>query len=202
MKFFTKNESIFISLVLFLIASMSIFNMQLAQIRARDSSRRDLTRSIQSMLIAYREGNGFYPLSDSEGKIKACSSQEFQKLLSLEREILLSEYMDSLSSCRWGEDSLVGYLSENMSVYAQKLPADPGGGEEINFRYLSTGSHFQIFTALEGGVDAEQFDKQIYERNLKCGDEVCNFGYSSEGTPLNISLEEYEDELAKKELLK
>jgi hypothetical protein len=47
---------------------------------------------------------------------------------------------------------------------------------------------------LEGEEEAE-YRQDLVEYGLMCGERVCNFGKSSGSTPLDKSIQEYENEL-------
>ncbi len=92
------------------------------------------------------------------------------------------------------------YKSKN-SAYPSSLseltlaPKDPGTGNGYSYLYISNGKHYQIFASLEGGTDEDQYNPIVVARNLKCGDKICNFGRASGNTPLDITIEEYENKL-------
>ncbi len=172
---------------------VSLVNMKTAKERSRDNSRRDITRAIQNGINAYKEDNGFFPPSSDDGKIIACGSSELSELLTTsDSEIGQSDYVATFSECEWGQDSLVGYLSDN-AIYMELLPIDVRAGEGFSFRYISTGENFQVFTYLEGEEGAEQFQAGVFVRGLSCGDNICNFGFASKDAPLGLSLDEYEE---------
>lgn len=74
------------------------------------------------------------------------------------------------------------------------VPADPKGKEGYAYLYLTDGSHFQLYGSLESSDEAG-YDDKIVRLNLKCGVKVCNMGKSDGKTPLDKSLQEYENEL-------
>lgn len=94
------------------------------------------------------------------------------------------------------------FKSKN-SLYPASLseiasPKDPLTSKGYSYLYISSGKHYQIFASLEGTADEDQYNPIVADRNLKCGDYVCNFGRASGNAPLDISLEEYENKLKKK----
>ena len=92
------------------------------------------------------------------------------------------------------------YKSKN-SVYPdslsviKSLPKDPGTPSGYSYLYFTDGKYFQLYASLEGKTDEAEFNPKIEALNLKCGNFVCNFGKASGSTPLDISLEKYENEI-------
>ena len=78
--------------------------------------------------------------------------------------------------------------------YLERIPSDPKHDEGARYYYVSNGRRFQIYASLEGR-DEDEFSEAILARNLPCGKEICNFGLAYGKTPLDKSLEEYENEL-------
>ena len=70
------------------------------------------------------------------------------------------------------------------------------------------GSDMEIFgyknpvLELEGKGNEIGFDEAIIGRNLPCGEEICNFGRAFSVTPLDKSIQEYENELLQDKLKK
>lgn len=87
-----------------------------------------------------------------------------------------------------------------LSVVMKNVPKDPSTPSGRSYLYLTDGKYFQIYAGLEANGDSE-YNSKIVVRNLKCGNFVCSFGRASGETPLDKSLQEYENELdAKKRL--
>lgn len=204
MKFFTKNEFRVVAVILIVIFVASFVNLRIALRRARDVSRRGDLRAVQNALLTYKEANGFFPPSSDDGRIVACPGDEYESFRAKNdpKVTSMNDYIAKFRPCDWGKDKFADIVNEPFETFMGTLPIDPRFGEGYSFRYISTGTHFQLFVYLEGEEDDEQFQKEVQDRNLMCGLHVCNFGYASERTPLDKSLEEYENELREQELMK
>jgi len=77
------------------------------------------------------------------------------------------------------------------------LPNDPQWDRGISYLYLTNGHTFQLYGSLEL-TDQDEYDEKVVSRNLACGIRICNFGRSYGNTPLDKSIEEYENELIEK----
>ncbi len=107
-----------------------------------------------------------------------------------ERQNDLGDIAKALDSYKSKNSAFPASLSELTSA-----PKDPGTKKGYSYLYISNGKHYQIFASLEGAGDEDQYNPIVVARNLKCGDYVCNFGRASGNTPLDITLEEYENKL-------
>src|SRR5260221_218394 len=82
------------------------------------------------------------------------------------------------------------------------LPKDPGTPSGYSYLYITDGKYFQLYASLEGKTDEAEFNPKINALGLKCGNYICNFGRASGNTPLDKSLEEYENEINAKNVKK
>ena len=198
MKFFTKKEVVGIVVILFLISLASFKNFQLSLRRARDSQRRSDLDGIANALIAYHEDFGFMPINGDNGLILACQGDLYhevmEELKSLER-FDTDLYHSGLRECEWGNDGLTDLLTDDKTVYRESLPLDPNSSEGFSYRYISNGQRFQLYAYLEGEAAEEGYREDIIARGLNCGDNICNYGKAFEKTPLEKSIQEYENEL-------
>ena len=176
MKFFTRKELLAVVLILGVVILASLSNFKVSLRRARDVQRKNDIRSVSDALIKYNEDFGPFPLAE-DGKIVGCHGPE--------TKIDEKGRITGLVACEWGRDAL-----------ADKLPQDPLFEEGLRYLYLSSGEHFQLYASLEG-TDEPEYDEKIVARNLSCGSQICNFGLSYGATPLDKSIEEYENELLK-----
>jgi type II secretory pathway pseudopilin PulG len=80
------------------------------------------------------------------------------------------------------------------------LPKDPGTPMGYSYLYLTDGKFFQLYASLEGGSDESVYSPTIEKLGLKCGEFICNFGKASGETPLDKSLQEYENEINAKRI--
>lgn len=74
------------------------------------------------------------------------------------------------------------------------IPTDPLLKNGDKYLYFSNGKRFQLYASLEL-TDQDEYDEKVASRNLLCGTRVCNFGRAYGDTPLDISIEEYENKL-------
>lgn len=200
MKAFTKSEKVGIGIILFFIIIASLTNFRLSLRRARDSERRVDLGSINNALHEYQRDFGFFPYASADGKIKACRGENYPQLVADARnqeQFDYDLYLNGLMPCEWGKDSLRDLADQTYPAYLKTLSSDPVSDRGISYYYLSNGNRFQLYAHLEGGVDEIGFDEAILTRNLKCGGQICNFGRSFAQTPLDKSIEEYENELMK-----
>lgn len=189
-KIFSKSELIIITTVLLVVGIVSYFNMQVSLRRARDFQRKEDIVNLTTDIEFFKERWHFYPLSE-EGRIMACANDNTVKDY---KENHFSR--TSLVPCNWYVDTFFNpeIPGEEKISYQPIIPGDPETGQGKSYFYLSTGEHFQMLAHLEG-KDEPEYDKKIEERNIKCGNQICNFGRSSVRTPLDKSLEVYENEL-------
>lgn len=199
MKFFTKEESVVIALILFLIIVVSFGNFQLALRRSRDSDRKQDASRVASALRFYQEDFGFYPPSSKDGRIVACNKDGGQIEIDLEeKEMSLEEQLLQIfDPCEWGNDSLRDVTDPDYPPYMKGLPKDPQWEKGIKYVYRSNTRHFQLYVSLES-EEEDEYNPDIVEYGVMCGERVCNFGKSSGVVPLDKSLEEYENELQSK----
>ena len=180
---FTKSEGISVLAILGIIGVAMILNLQVSYRRGRDAQRKTDIRNIYDALQKYQNDFGAFPFSE-EGKIVACNGQVDEK------------NTIRFSPCEWYKDSLKDQFDPDYPAYIVTLPGDPQQGKGAYYYYLSNGKHFQIYATLESSSE-DEYDPAIVERQLPCGNRICNFGRSDGQTPLDKSLEEYENELSK-----
>lgn len=186
MKFFTKKELLAVISILILILLASFTNLKDSLRRARDLQRKNDISELTDILARYGGDFGAFPLSDSQGRIVACKGPD--------TKVDAKGRITGLISCDWGKDPLVDVSDPTYPPYKDRLPLDPDETEGVKYYYLSNGKRFQLFAALEG-VDEAEYDEKILARNLSCGTRICNFGLAYGATPLDKSIEEYENEL-------
>lgn len=159
MKKFTREE-FFATIIIFLVLlAISVPNFIAAFRRSRDQMRRDDMGALQHALDGYLASYKVFPFSTPDGKIIACKRPEDK--VEVDKSDRL---MTPLVPCEWGKDSLMGMLG-----------GDPHVTRGVQYIYLSDGSRYQFFAALEGRNEPE-FDAKIVARNLNCGVNVCNMG--------------------------
>lgn len=172
MKPFTKIELLNLGIIFVILIILSVPNFILSIKRSRDVTRKNDLGEIMNVLDVYLDRYREFPAS-SDGKIVACAEGN------------IDQYT-VFTSCEWGGPSPFG-----------TLPSDPQKNMGASYIYLSNGKHYQVLGALEVTGD-DEFREDVVKRNIGCGTRQCNFGRGYSNTPLDISLEEYENELLEK----
>lgn len=188
MKFFSKKETRAVLTILLVIALISLPNFLVSLRRARDAQRKADLGSIHDGLIRYHDDFGVFP-SSIDGKIAACAPYEIKK----ENDRITVIF----SPCQWGESSLTDLSDPSFPPYLKVLPKDPQAAKGFDYLYFSNGNRFQLYATLEGKGE-DEYDPKIIARDLKCGKNICNSGRAYSKTPLDKSIEEYENELRPK----
>lgn len=182
---FNKEELIGVSIILFLIFLVTGINLRISIRRSRDSQRKADIRAISNALDRYQNDFGFFPFSSPEGEILGCRA----KLDELGFPVF--------ERCVWGQDALKDPSDPDFPAYIQILPIDPQNKQEVSYLYASNSKRYQIFASLES-KNEDEYNSVIEARGLNCGTRVCNFGLSHSNTPLDKSIQEYENELLEK----
>jgi len=201
MKFFSKEETIVICAIFLFIGAFSYKNFGLSLRRARDAQRKADLGTLSNALYAFQKEFGKFPLASFDGRINACRPEDFENLLILAQEgqeFDFDVYLEGLRPCDWGVDGIKDLSDLEHPPYIKTIPKDPGSEEGLTYYYRSNSKRFQLYTYLEGGQDEVGYDEAIVNRNLFCGSEICSFGKSFGQTPLDKSIEEYENELLEK----
>lgn len=200
MKSFTKNEFIGVSLIFLMVFVLLITNLQTSIRRARDSQRMADIGAIADAVETFQREFGFFPPS-KDGKILGCRGdnfetkyQEAQKKNPFDREL----FFEGLRPCEFGIDAFFDVTDESRPKYLSTIPGDPKRELGYTYVYFSNTNRYQLYTYLEGGDDVDGYDSSIVGRNLSCGVGICSFGKGFSFTPLDRSIEEYENELLKK----
>lgn len=168
---FKKSEKVLIISVLLVIFILGFFNFRIALRRRRDFQRKEDVRNITEIVEIFKVEHGFYP-EGQDGLIVGCNPTV--------DDLGLTHF----EICRPGE-ILAGH----------QLPVDPKIREGFGYAYFARDKRYQVLASLEN-TDEPEYDSLIAARNIKCGEKICNFGLASEGTPLDKSLEEYENEVS------
>lgn len=198
MKPFTKNEITGIFLILLAVFLATFFNMQIAIRRARDAQRREDLGNIADALESYHGDFGFFP-PVVDGKILACKGDNFEEVhnkLLEEKQFDRELFFQGIRACEWGKDTLENPLTG--VIYLPVIPGDSQKDDGVNYYYLSNTQRFQVYTYLEGGIDETGYDAGIVRRDLPCGVKICNFGKAYGSTPVDQSIEDYENLLLEK----
>lgn len=175
---FSKKELLAVTTILSLLGGLMFINMQASLRRSRDAQRKADVRDIYNGLIKFQADFGFFPASNN-GRVVGCGGEEKDE-----------KGNPIFHECEWGWESLQGYL--------ERIPSDPENDKGYRYHYISNGKRFQIYASLESDEEPE-YNTKIKQRNLTCGEKICNFGLGYSKTPLDKTLEEYEQELARQE---
>jgi type II secretory pathway pseudopilin PulG len=201
MKSFTKYELIGVVIILLIVGGFTVTGLFTSLRRARDAQRMADLGSLSNALVVFREEYGFFP-SSSNGKIKACKGERFDEVLSELQTLPQFDkdlFESGLRECNWGDDSFRDLVDETRDPYLASVPIDPKHKDGTTYTYLSNGRRFQIFASLEGGSEEEFYDPAVVARNISCGNFLCSVGKAYANTPLDRSIEKYEEELIEKE---
>ncbi|MBA3551200.1 hypothetical protein H0W32_03265 [Patescibacteria group bacterium] len=178
--------------ILLVIFSATYINLGISLRRSRDNQRKSDLRSIANGLVGFQADYAFFPYATTD-KITACVEDDFDpKTLTKDDQI---PFVD----CEWGVDAIRDILDLAYPAYQDRLPRDPKANEGSEYLYISNGRRFQLFAYLEGGSDDIEYKPEVEARQLMCGNRICNFGAAFSSTPLDKTLEEYENELKRLE---
>jgi hypothetical protein len=198
---FNRKETFGIVLILAFIFFLSYFNFLNSLMRSRDLQRRDdLTALAQALDKFYSDEDfGIYPPASADKKIVACipegtTYEQIKEVVGNRPKENKKKIFPLLTGCAWGDSSLTDPSDNTREQYLSVIPRDSKSSEGYSYIYFSTGKHFQVYGAYEGRGMPE-YDAKIVARGLSCGNKICNFGKASRGTPLDISLEEFEEKL-------
>ena len=199
MRPFTKNELLIVVIIFAVVVGFTLKGLKDATRRARDFQRKQDLGIISDALHKYHDDFGFFPPSEN-GKVKACKNDNFEEVytkLKTLQEFDRNLFFEGLKTCDWGSDPLRDVQDDNYSPYLSSIPSDPKKNSGITYLYLSNTVRFQLYTYLEGESDENGFDQGIVLRSLQCGTGVCSYGKSYGVTPLNMSIDDYENILLK-----
>lgn len=156
---FTKYESKIISLIfLFLIFVMSI-NLIASLRKSRDVTRKNDMGALQEAISIYHQKYRVFPLSTNSGRIIGC----FEGGPDVDK---ITKYPMNAIPCEWDKSSF-----ENIIL----MPKDPKFSQGRSYLYISDGEKYELYVSLEGKKEAE-YSKTVFEKNLQCGNKICNYG--------------------------
>jgi len=182
---FNKKELFSLVVILSFVGAITYTNLQISLRRGRDVQRKNDLQVIADALIAFQTDRASFPPA-FEGKIVSCFGGNDE--LGVPQAVPCDWYRDGLYDIVFGE------------TYLLNLPTDPHHNQGARYYYLSNGRYFQLYAALEGEDEAE-YDEKIVKRGIMCGNRVCNFGLGFMETPLDKSIEEYENEIRSRDKL-
>jgi type II secretory pathway pseudopilin PulG len=194
MNFFTKKETLGVGIILIILIAVSIPNFLISLARARDAQRKNDLGAIYDAIASFQRAISTFPLSTKDGKIIGCVGPDTKYDEKLKMWL-------NLRVCEWGVDGLTNLVNPSSTPFIQALPNDPRYKEGFSYHYYSNGRRFQIYAALER-KDQDEYSLAIAKLGLKCGSQICNIGKAYGDTPLDMSIEEYENKLLEEEKLK
>ena len=194
MKPFIKKEISGLSIIFLILFAISVPNFALSIKRSRDNTRKGDLGSILSALADYQKDYSSFPASTADGKILACKRPE-DKVEVDEK----GNFKVELIPCDWGKSGLFDFTEDPPAAYMSNIPNDPQSKLGLTYFYISNGRRYQIYTHLES-EDDDQYDEGIIERGIMCGNKICNMGRAHANTPLDKTLDEYENELYEQSL--
>jgi len=186
-KFFSKTEAISIILIFILLVAVSIPNFIVSLRRARDQVRRDDLGALVHSLDEYYAELGTFPPSSSDGRIVDCLKPGDKPYQDKK-----GQWVVDAIPCEWGVDSFSNLITGK--AYMSVLPREPYWQDGHSYLYMSDGDRYQIFATMEGKDEAE-VETIIIEKNLPCGNSICNVGRSY-ACDIPKSLSECEEEAA------
>ena len=158
MKPFSKIETKYILSILFILLSVTLYNMSISLRRGRDATRKNDIYSVEKALDTYYQKYRTYPLSTVDGKIIGCFNEEV--------DLNVSGQPTNMVVCDWGVSSF-----EEIKT----MPRDPYSKKGANYLYVSDGQSYEFYVSLEGKDEAE-YTISIHNQNLQCGNQICNYG--------------------------
>lgn len=190
MTFFTKEELKKVGLILIILFLASFFNFKGSLRKGRDAQRNSDLTFVREKLEEYKSEVGYFPPAGTDGRILACKSSATVVNLEFKR-------LENPAPCKWGEDSLINYFSDTPKTIMERIPIDPQNDAGVRYVYKSNPSRFQFYASLEGKNEGE-FNKKVEALKIKCGSRICNFGKAFSDTPIDKSIQQYENELLNK----
>lgn len=160
MKPFTKLEIKSIFLILSVLFIVVFVNMLASLRRGRDSIRKNDIYAVEQALDTFYQKYKFYPKATADGKIIGCFSGGviYDEVTGLPT---------NMEVCEWGKSTF-----EDLRV----VPNDPNYKKGVSYRYTSeTLESYFFYISLEGKNEPE-YTKNIVNKNLQCGNEICNYG--------------------------
>ncbi|RJR30418.1 hypothetical protein C4564_00365 [Candidatus Microgenomates bacterium] len=176
---FKKNEAIAIFVILAVLAFVVRLNLNDSFRKSRDVARKGDLRALSDAFEKYQIDFSSFPQAEN-GEIVACFVPSDEG----------AEYV----ACSWGNGSVSGVLDGARKTYLQDIPQDPLAHEGVSYVYFSNGRRYQVYASLESDKEPE-YNPQVVSRNISCGTRICNYGLSFQDTPLDRTIEEYENEL-------
>lgn len=187
-KLFSKHETISLVVIFLILLAVSVPNFVLSLRRSRDQVRRDDLGALESTLGEYYKEFGVFPPSSQDGLILGCLRQGDTPYQDKKGNWIFDPI-----ACNWGVDAFKNPISG--ATYMSSLPRDPDWEEGASYLYISDKDRYQLFATMEGKNEAD-IDQRIIERNLSCGNQICNIGRSY-GCAVQKTLAECEEEAAR-----
>ena len=179
MKIIKKSEIIGIILILFSVVLLSYLNIQISYQKARDLQRRDDLTALSNGLEKFKNDFKNYPLSSSDGKIKACllegkTTEDMKKFIGNLPELNRPKLLNILGVCSWGNSELRDVSDYSITPYLTNIPKDSLQDKGYSYLYYSDGKSFTLYGSFER-KDLPEYSKDIAKLKLRCGTAICNF---------------------------
>lgn len=159
MKYFSKDESKIISIIFIVLIFITGINIVASLRKSRDVTRKNDMGALQEAISLYHQKYKVFPLSTNDGKIIGC----FEGGPDVDK---ITKYPVNAIVCEWDKSSF-----ENIVL----MPKDPKFIEGRSYLYISDGEKYELYVSLEGKNEAE-YSKAVVEKNLQCGNKICNYG--------------------------
>ncbi len=198
--FFKKDELLKVASVLLIIIFMTLVNLRVSIRKSRDAQRKDDINSISNSLDEFFKIYGFFPNSSPDGRIIWCKADNYDEVLaSMQKneKFDMNVFIKGLRPCDWGKDGIFD-IYDTQKSYLKTLPTDPKKAEGLTYFYISNTNRYQLYAYLEGADKEDGYRQSIINRKTECGNKICSFGKAYGETPLDKSIEEYENELLEK----
>lgn len=117
---FTRPELLFVTIVLFLLGAISLYNFRYSEAKARDTHRAESVSRLSDSLQDYFYDYGQYPAADKSGRIVACGNKHSEP-------------------CNWGQKFL-DYM---------ELPNDPIPQRHFFYQASTDSAKFKLWAAME-----------------------------------------------------
>lgn len=154
---FTLIELLIVIVILGILATIGLTFFTSAQMRGRDTKRKNDLKQVATALELYYSDYSVYPTASVDGKINGCPST-------------------TPTSCSW--DGKTSEFTDGKTMYMKMVPADPSSSNGYYYRTVTVDSvanqGYQLFAALENSQDQSRISTAY-----SCGANTCNFSITS-----------------------
>ncbi|HCR35783.1 hypothetical protein A2130_00670 [Candidatus Woesebacteria bacterium GWC2_33_12] len=156
---FNKTEIKYLLIIFTFLILVTGINIKTSLRKGRDTTRKNdmsaMQKEVDTFLQKYKE----FPKSTIDGRIIGCF---------IENPVVDNETSHALNAvaCDWGVSKF-----ENINV----INNDPSYRKGRKYLYISDGDKYEIYVSLEG-KNEDEYSLTIIQKNLHCGDFICNYG--------------------------